>query len=163
MITLPQSNICVLAPVPDLDYFNSQSVAVTRDVTPLEFWNTEMTRPQPVMNVAFWVRDAVSSLFGVRKIGGFSGVPVARVTAGDRLDFFVVEHADDTTLVLTERDRHLDVMTCISTEGVTVCVTSSVRVHNGFGRAYMIPVAVAHKWIVRRSLCRFQRQIASGG
>ena len=64
---------------------------------------------------AFRIRDAVSSAFGVKRIGGFSGKPIEFVSVGQHLDFFLVEHADDECLVLTQRDRHLDVMTCIST------------------------------------------------
>ncbi|MEL7521783.1 MAG: DUF2867 domain-containing protein [Cyanobacteria bacterium J06553_1] len=59
-------------------------------------------------------------------------------------------------MVLTERDRHLDVMTCISINGPTVSITSSVLIHNWFGHAYMIPVGIAHRWIVRRMLRRLR-------
>ena len=113
--------------------------------------------PQPVLKIAFRVRDAVSSLFGVKAIGGFSDRKAQDAQVGDYLDFFLVEYADKETLVLTERDRHLDVMTCVSTNGPTVSITSSVRVHNLFGRIYMIPVGITHKWIVRGMLKRLQR------
>ena len=108
-----------------------------------------MRDPQPLLKVAFQIRDAISSVFGVKRIGGFSGQPVETVSVGQYLDFFLVEYVEDECLVLTERDNHLDVMTCISIEGQTLSVTSSVCVHNLFGRAYMIPVGVAHRWIVR--------------
>ncbi|MBM1815016.1 DUF2867 domain-containing protein [Pseudosulfitobacter pseudonitzschiae] len=81
--------------------------------------------------------------------------------AGDKLDFFLVEYVDAQTLVLTERDRHLDVMTCISTGEHSVAVTSSVRVHNLFGTLYMIPVGIAHKWIVRGMLKHLRQTLAA--
>ena len=118
-------------------------------MTALAAWNTIMRDPQPLLKVAFQIRDAISSVFGVKRIGGFSGQPVETVSVGQYLDFFLVEYVEDECLVLTERDNHLDVMTCISIEGQTLSVTSSVCVHNLFGRAYMIPVGVAHRWIVR--------------
>lgn len=160
MILLPDGNIRVLQPIPELNYFDSQSVELPRKASPLEAWNVIMDNPQPLLKTAFRARDAVSSLFGVRRIGGFSGQHKHTVKAGEHLDFFVVEHADEDSLVLTDRDRHLDVMTCISTEGRRVFVTSSVRVHNWFGHVYMIPVGIAHRWIVRNSLRRLQKKMA---
>lgn len=116
-----------------------------------------MSDPQPLPKFAFKLRDTISSFFGVKRIGGFSGKPVSTISIGEYLDFFLVEYIDDECLVLTERDRHLDVMTCISTEGQTLSVTSSVCVHNLFGRAYMIPVGIAHRWIVRSMFKRLRR------
>ena len=160
MITLSDSNVRVLEPIIELDYYDTQSAQISREIGPLEVWNAMMEQPQPVLKIAFRVRDAVSSLFGVKAIGGFSGRKAQDAQVGDYLDFFLVEYADKETLVLTERDRHLDVMTCVSISGPTVSVTSSVRVHNLFGRVYMIPVGIAHKWIVRGMLKRLQRTIS---
>ncbi|MEM9855606.1 MAG: DUF2867 domain-containing protein [Pseudomonadota bacterium] len=39
-------------------------------------------------------------------------------------------------------------------------MTSSVRTHNLFGRLYMIPVGVAHRWIVRGMLRKLARKLA---
>jgi hypothetical protein len=38
---------------------------------------------------------------------------------------------------------------CIHVDGLTLSIASSVRVHNLFGRAYMLPAAIAHPYIVR--------------
>ncbi|MRU16858.1 DUF2867 domain-containing protein [Roseovarius sp. A21] len=160
MITLPNTHIRVLAPVPALDYYDSQSINLPHPVRPLEAWALAMADPQPLMQLAFRIRDAISSCFGVKKIGGFSGKTVTNVEPGDHLDFFLVEYIDQTALVLTERDRHLDVMTCISCDGPTVSITSSVRIHNWFGRAYMIPVGIAHKWIVHGTLKRLASKLS---
>lgn len=161
MIVLPDTNIRILEPLPELYYYDRQDTGLPRKMTALEAWNTIMSEPQPVLKVAFQIRDAVSSAFGVKRIGGFSGEEVGFVSVGDKLDFFLVEYIDDECLVLTERDRHLDVMTCVSTEGGRLSVTSSVCVHNLFGRAYMIPVGIAHRWIVRSMLRRLRRQVGS--
>lgn len=160
MITLADSTVRVLAPVETLDYFDTRSAHLAREVTPLEVWNLMMDGPQPVLKLAFRVRDAVSRLFGVKSIGGFTGKTHCTAQVGAYLDFFLIEYSDDTTLVLTERDRHLDVMTCVSTQGQTVSITSSVRVHNLFGRVYMIPVGVAHKIIVTRLLNKLKQRLA---
>lgn len=152
------TNALILKPVDDLDYFDTQSIELDHTVSPLQAWNLIMQDPQPFLRFAFVIRDAVSSLFGVKRIGGFSGAVAQSIEVGDQLDFFRVEYTDTTALVLTERDRHLDVMTCISTRGPTVSITSSVSVHNWFGHAYMLPVGVAHRWIVRGMLRRLARK-----
>lgn len=111
------------------------------------------------MRLAFRARDAVSAVFGVKRIGGFSGKRREAVQAGDRLDFFLVEHSAPDMLVLTERDRHLDVMICISTADRLLTVTASVVTHNTFGRLYMLPVGPAHKLIVANDLRRLKRRL----
>lgn len=158
MITIDDTNIRILEPRSDLNYFDTQHIVLPRDVTPLEAWNIIMAHPQPLLKLAFRVRDAVSSLFGVKRIRGFSGDRAEAVSAGDKLDFFLVEYVDQNCLVLTERDRHLDVMTCISTHHRAMTITSSVRVHNVFGHLYMIPVGIAHRWIVRGMLRRLKKE-----
>lgn len=145
-----------------LAYFDQQQVWLPRRMTALEAWNAMMAEPPlPGLGLAFAIRDRVSGLFGVRRIGGFSGRQQAQVQEGARLDFFLVEGVCDDELVLTERDRHLDVMTTITTDredgGCLLRVTSSVVVHNLFGRAYMVPVGLAHPVIVRSMLRRLAR------
>jgi hypothetical protein len=160
MILLPDTHIRILAPVSSLNFFDTQSVVLSHKISPLDAWNIMTARPHLLLRAAFRIRDAVSSRFGIKRIGGFSGRTFDKVSVRDQLDFFLVERSDEDCLVLTERDRHLDVMTCISSQGATVTVTSSVIVHNVFGRIYMIPVGVAHRLIVRRMLNRLQNNIS---
>lgn len=61
--------------------------------------------------------------------------------------------------MLTERDRHLDVMICLSIADRVLTITSSVITHNTFGRLYMLPVGPAHKLIVNRYMTRLQRKL----
>lgn len=145
-------------PMRDLNYYDQRSVELSVAISPLEAWNLIMAGPQPVLRAAFCIRDSISARFGVKRIGGFSGTRKEAVQAGDYLDFFLVEHIGPDLLILTERDRHLDVMTCISTKEKRVTVTSSVVTHNLFGRAYMVPVGVAHKLIVTAMLRRLKRR-----
>lgn len=157
MFLLPDTNIWLLKPVSQLYYYDEQRTQMPHDMTALEAWNCLMRTPVPFLQTAFRVRDAISALFGVKKIGGFSGGSAQNVQVGTHLDFFLVEHIEDSCLVLTARDRHLDVMTCISTDTGELLVTSSVCVHNWFGRVYMLPVGVAHRWIVRAMFKRLSR------
>ncbi|MEP4198470.1 MAG: DUF2867 domain-containing protein [Aliishimia sp.] len=156
---LPGTCIHTLAPPAKLDFFDTQTVTLPRPITPLEAWRLIAARPIPLLKLAFRVRDMISSRFGVKQIGGFStNVPDA-VNVGDMLDFFLVEHVSDNVLTLSERDRHLDVLTCVSSQSHELTITSSVRTHNTFGRAYMIPVAPAHKLLVRAMLRRLRKEL----
>ncbi|MGR3660050.1 MAG: DUF2867 domain-containing protein [Paracoccaceae bacterium] len=159
-LIIPDTNIQVLAPINELDFFDTQSVKLLRPSSPLDAWRIVMSHPMPIMNFAFRVRDTISSMFGVKKIGGFSGIVPKSVDVGQMLDFFLVEHISQDVFTLTERDRHLDVMTCISSSGNEITITSSVKTHNTFGRIYMIPVAPAHKMIVRKNLKQIGRALA---
>ena len=159
---LPNSNIHSLAPVAELDFFDSQSIQLSAPIAPLKAWNIIRANPLPGLKLAFGIRDAISTLFGAKAISGFSEQPVEDIQTGDMLDFFRVEHISQDVLTLTVRDSHLDVMTCVSTSSETLTITSSVQTHNGFGRAYMIPVAPAHRLIVRHSLKCLRRSMSNG-
>ena len=150
----------LIGPRESLAYFDSQSIELPRAISPLEAWNRQMAQSPSILKAAFWVRDAISSLFGVKKIGGFTGQQRDSVKVGDHLDFFLVEGVSPDALLLSERDRHLDVMTCISVDGARLTITSSVIVHNWFGHAYMIPVGPAHKIIVRGMLARLRQSLS---
>lgn len=158
VFTLANSNIQTLAPAADLDFFDSQTVHLTKAIRPLEAWGMIMSRPSPALKLAFRVRDAISTKFGVKKIGGFSDAAPDRVEVGQNIDFFVVEHTSEDVLTLSARDKHLDVLTCVSRVGKGLTITSSVKTHNAFGRAYMLPVGPAHKLIVRSFLRRLRNQ-----
>ena len=151
----------LIAPRAALAYLDSQSVTLPAPITALQAWRLVMAKPLPGLRMAFWLRDAISARFGVAKIGGFSGAVADAPQVGDHLDFFLIEHIDNQVMSLTARDRHLDVMTCITVEGTQLAITASVVTHNGFGRLYMIPVAPAHRLIVWATLRRLRRA-ASG-
>ncbi|WP_328795281.1 DUF2867 domain-containing protein [Jannaschia marina] len=157
VLRLPGTAERILAPRDTLDYFDSRGIDLPRPVTPLEAWTFAMARPIPGLALAFRIRDAISARFGVARTGGFSGTPRDTVAAGDRLDFFLVEETTPEALVLTARDRHLDVMACLSVEGCRLTLTASVCTHNTFGRLYMLPVGPAHRVIADRML----RNVAS--
>lgn len=116
------------------------------------------SNPAPIMKFAFHMRDKVSGWFGIKPIKGFSGKWPDNLRVGDQIDFFLIEYISPNILTLTARDKHLDVMTCITTDKTTLTITSSVKTHNLLGRIYMIPVTTAHKLIVRADLKRIKAQ-----
>jgi hypothetical protein len=147
-----------LSALPDLDYYHSRSVLLPVEITTLDAWNFMRAKPGRCMRLAFRTRDAISSLFGVERIGGFSGARRETVQAGEKLDFFLVEHSAPDLLVLSVRDRHLDVMICLSITDRVFTITSSVVTHSVFGRLYMLPVGLVHKLLVNRDLERLKRE-----
>jgi hypothetical protein len=157
VITDPPQHL--LAPPDRLDFHDRQVIALPSPITAAQASDMLRGHSQPLLRLAFRIRDAISARFGVERIGGFSAQSAEGLRAGDRLDFFLIEHAAPGMLVLTARDRHLDVMTCISSAGCELAITSSVIVHNGFGRAYMLVVGPAHRLIVWRMLRRLRRQL----
>ena len=144
----------LVADVARLAFLDRQSIPLAVPLSAIEACNLIKSQPVPGLGMAMRLRDAISSRFGVRRIGGFSSKQAELPQVGDRLDFFLVEQSLPDLLVLTERDRHLDVMTCISTANGCLAITTSVVTHNLFGRLYMIPVAPAHRMIVAWMLRR---------
>ena len=161
IITYKDTNIQLVADKSELHFFDSQSIQMSKQTTALQAWEIAMSKPMPIMKLAFRVRDAIAARFGVKKIGGFTGGWPQQIIVGDKLDFFLVEYISDDVLTLTERDKHLDVMTCISIGENQLTITSSVKTHNFFGRLYMIPVAPAHKLIVRSTMRRIKCELAN--
>jgi Protein of unknown function (DUF2867) len=149
----------LVAPRATLAYYDHSRITLPRPVTPAEAWTRIMANPLPLLGLAFRIRDAVASRFGVRRIGGFTGQRADNPQVGDRLDFFTVERSDPAALTLTERDRHLDVMIAVTSQGAEFAITASVITHNRFGRLYMWPVGPAHRLIVRAMLRRLQRDL----
>lgn len=151
----------LVAPRDQLAFYDSQSIPLPRPITALEGWNALMARPLPGLATAMRLRDVIAVRFGVQRIGGFSGRRAEMAKPGDHLDFFLVERSEPTVLTLTARDRHLDVMTCVTTTAGQLGITTSVITHNWFGRLYMLPVAPAHLVIVQAMLRRLRRDWAA--
>jgi hypothetical protein len=147
-----------LSTLSDLDFYHRRSVLLPVEITTVDAWNFMRAKPGLVMRLAFRTRDAISSLFGVKRIGGFSGARREAIQVGEKLDFFLVEHSAPDLLVLSVRDRHLDVMICLSITDRVFTITSSVVTHNVFGRLYMLPVGLVHKLLVNRDLERLKRE-----
>lgn len=111
-----------------------------------------------LLKSAFWLRDRISSLAGVKSIGGFVGSrPETPPQTGGKLDFFDVLSISEDKLFLSSNDRHLSVLAAIMLDSPVasarkLTITTSVKTHNFFGTLYMLPVAPAHEVIVQRML-----------
>lgn len=144
MISLPP-HAELVAPKDELAFFDAQSMKLPRPMNVMEAWNLIMSKPLPLMALAFRIRDTISTRFGVKRIGGFAGKRLTNLKVGDYIDFFLIENLSPEMLTLTERDRHLDVMTCVTTANQILTITSSVKTHNFYGNAYMVPLVLRTK------------------
>ncbi|MBB5516845.1 hypothetical protein FHS89_002887 [Rubricella aquisinus] len=144
----------LVGPEDALDFCDCHRIALAAPITSIAAWDRMTRGPAPLLKAAFWLRDTISAPFGVRKSGGFAGRRGADPRVGEMLDFFLIERLEDDILSLTARDSHLDVMACLTLTGTEAAITTSVITHNRFGRAYMLPVGIAHPFVVRAMLRR---------
>lgn len=142
----------------DLNYFHHKEAEVAADLIALDAYTISTTNISWPLRMAFKIRDKISALAGVKAIHGFepakSGKPIQ---VGDMLDFFTVETISDQELALTSRDKHLSVMVAfklirLKSDNQRLSVTTSVKVHNFFGKLYMLPVAPVHSVIIPRMM-----------
>ena len=103
------------------------------------------------------LRNCIVSLFGLKNLGGLSGLNLSKAASdykpGDRVGIFTLICASETEALLGDNDKHLDVVVSVHHHQAVVTVTTVVKVHNWLGRLYMIPVAPAHR-VIARSLVR---------
>ena len=152
----------LVAPPGELNFLHSGSTWVPSGLTAFSAY-LQITEKQPwLIRHSFAVRDWICRLAGVREIGGFlSPRPGTPPETGQKLDFFDVIGIGSEHLVLAAPDRHLNVYICLHMGPVEkdrkrLHITASVKTLNLFGNFYMLPVAPAHRMIVRHMLDRFK-------
>lgn len=153
--------IPLVAPKEKLKFHDVRSMDLPYEMTALQAWDEGMSIPIPFLKTAFKIRDKIASLFGVKQIGGFTRQRGEPVQKGGHLDFFLVEDIQPQLLVMTERDTHLDVMTCVSTFDQRLTITSSVVLHNWFGHLYILTVGPGHKLIVNWMMRGLKRRFGT--
>jgi hypothetical protein len=101
------------------------------------------------------LRDSLVGIFGLkRSVDAPPSVPVEKaITPGDFIGFFRVLERNDREILAGENDRHLDFRVSFLYERgaageAWVTVTTVVKFHNAFGRAYFVPVGPFHRRIV---------------
>ncbi|GAB3347456.1 DUF2867 domain-containing protein [Lysobacter tyrosinilyticus] len=119
-------------------------------------------RPPSIVRSLLKVRDLLVAPFGIKtadhmQASGASG-------CDQRIGIFRIYDSNADEIVLGEDDRHLDFrlsVLCRPSDGtgsVTEVVLSTVvKCHNAFGRAYITVVAPFHRAIVQGSLRRAAR------
>lgn len=163
-VTNIPAGACLVGHMSNLNFLHVDCTPLNDRLTAFEAYCIMTKDISLPLRGAFFVRDKISRLFSVQEIRGFSrNRTKSAPSVGGRLDFFTVERSEDHQLVLSSRDRHLAVMVSVDIVPRADCataigharsmhVTTSVETYNTFGRLYMVPVAVAHRHIVRNML-----------
>ncbi len=89
----------------------------------------------------------------MKDLGSLSSVePNDEALPGQRAGIFTVQSNEFSRLILEDEDKHLRVQLALwwlRREGRDELIVSTVvHVHNALGRAYMVPVAPTHRWIM---------------
>lgn len=150
----PPPSCQLIAPIETLDFLDCRCARCPSNLSALALYRHATARSPRALGAAFAIRDRISGWFGVEPIGGFDkDRAVTDPGPGDYLHFFRIEAISEQQLVLTAKDVHLETLLCVdieasSSDRSTCYITSSVVTKNVFGRAYMVPVALAHGMIV---------------
>ena len=100
------------------------------------------------------LRDALVRPFGLKTSAG-APRRALRFLPGERLGLFTLYERTADAMLLGADDRHLDFRACLSVPGTgEATVTTVVRFHNGWGRAYFFFIRPFHALVVRSLLRR---------
>lgn len=156
-----KKNMPLIAPLKDLNYLHQDCELVSKEMDITEAYNV-MTRNVPFwLSFAFKIRDFFSKWLGdVQPIGGFDRT-IKTLKVGQKADFFDVIKVSKDELVLQSTDKHLSVLVVLQlTEHDDIYnelhICASVITYNFFGKVYMLPVSMAHGFIVRTMLNRLR-------
>jgi hypothetical protein len=155
-VSIPPGSL--IAEVPFTDYADAYRVRVD----PERFPDVDAVARAFVKTSPSWiatlmrVRDSAVGLIGLKRSVDAppSVAHDVRIGPGDFVGFFRVLSRNDREILAGEDDRHLDFRISFLYErdtegnGASVVVTTVVKLHNAFGRAYFVPVAPVHRRIV---------------
>lgn len=166
LIRDPDTDTPLIAKREELNFFHQSHCSVSIDMTAFEAYCQMTAKSTRLLQAAFWLCDRISALAGVLTIGGTDSRPQQEPAIGEKLDFFDVVGVNADEIFLSSVDRHLSTLLVIKLEHLSVniqklTITPSVKTHNFFGELYMLPVAPAHKVIVRRMLLRLTESAKS--
>ena len=133
--------------LPRVDWSDAQTVACHPGApTDPQAWADAVFRDPPR-----WV----AALLGVRE----SLVGLVGIARGGPSSFDTVARGPDEVLLGTD-EHHLDFRVSVLRRPDRVILSTVVRLHNARGRAYFLPVRVAHPVIVRAMLARAARRLS---
>lgn len=137
--------------------FTDYADAYRVDLDPKRFPDVDSVARAFVETSPGWIgtlmrlRDSLVGVFGLkRSVDAPPSVTAGkRIEPGDFIGFFRVIERNDREILAGEDDRHLDFRISFLYEaGGSLVVTTVVKFHNTFGRAYFLPVAPVHRLIV---------------
>ena len=101
------------------------------------------------------LRDALVRPFGLKTSASRLQNRALHFLPGEQLGLFTLYERTADALLLGADDRHLDFRVCLSVPGTGhATLTTVVRFHNGWGRAYFFLIRPFHALVVRGLLRR---------
>lgn len=102
------------------------------------------------------LRNAIVGLFGLKTGKGqsFGNSVPENLKPGDRIGVFKVETIANEEIILGENDKHLNFRISIFKTGDGVSLSTWVRPHNFWGRAYLAVVMPFHRLITQSTVKR---------
>ena len=126
--------------------------------TPVEIALALFARAPGWVDRAMAARNWVVSWFGLKTPGVLSAVgskPAADYRVGDRIGIFEIFALSEREALLGIDDSHLDVRVSVlkpDAAPARYVVSTCVVTHNRLGRLYMLPVGIAHPFVVRATM-----------
>jgi hypothetical protein len=128
-------------------------------LTPTEIFLRTVGATPRWVSVLMTIRNALVRQIGLKDVGAMrvgAAKPAGAYRLGDRLGIFTIFAMSDEELLLGIDDSHLDVRVAVTKpEGARsrrYVVSTVVHVRNAVGRAYMVPVARIHPFVVRATM-----------
>ena len=105
------------------------------------------------------VRNFAVSFYGLKTGGTNPALPAGKTTLalGDQIGVFPVQSVSENEILLGEDDKHLNFLISVLRHENGVALSTWVRTHNGFGKAYLLTIMPFHKIIVRDAAKRISR------
>jgi hypothetical protein len=107
------------------------------------------------------IRNLIVRQLGLKDVGAMDDVAdrvPGEYQIGDRLGIFTIFGKTDNELVLGIDDSHLDVRVSVfrsrNDRPMRYVVSTVVKVHNWFGRLYMVPVSRVHPVVAKALMGR---------
>ncbi len=126
------------------------------DLTATQLYAAVMRSTPAWVDSLMRARNGVVAWFGLKNLGVLSAVPDTigqPLQIGQLVGIFSFVRETPTELVIQDTDKHLTVQIAVIKQTVDsqhdrLIACTVVHIHNLLGRAYLVPVGKAHKYIL---------------
>lgn len=155
------SDCAVFSTLHNADFYDAWKVsAASTPASALDAFLLVMQATPAWVDTLMALRNRIVSYLGLKDLGVLSQAalnPRRDYQPGERLGIFTVVENRREELLLTDQDKHLDVVISVyqsPSQANEFTVSTVVHTHNWLGKLYMLPVAPMHKLIVRKMLAK---------
>ncbi|MEO8400570.1 MAG: DUF2867 domain-containing protein [Gammaproteobacteria bacterium] len=129
------------------------------NLDPLDIYLIMVNNTPSWINRLLSLRNKLVHLLGLNDVGNLGAINgldfVDRENLiGEKLDIFIIESFSKNEMILTQKDKHLDIKISIlkheNSLKTDLIVSTVVNFHNKLGKIYMTLIAPFHKVVVKR-------------